>query len=49
MGLRINASKTEIMAIKLKPKNGNNVEVQRDMEAEEVVIERVTGLTPASR
>ena len=33
MGLRINASKTEIMAIKLKPKKGRVEE-----EAEEVVI-----------
>jgi hypothetical protein len=35
MGLRINASKTEIMAIKLKPKKGS---VEVEQEAEEVVI-----------
>ena len=35
MGLRINASKTEIMAIKLKPKKGR---VEVEQEAEEVVI-----------
>ena len=35
MGLRINANKTEIMAIKLKPKKGS---MEVEQEAEEVVI-----------